>query len=451
MPGFDDDLAVIGAGSGGVRAARMAAQAGLRVTIYEASKLGGTCVNLGCIPKKLLSYGAHYRDDFQDAAGFGWQVEQPRFDWARLIAAKDRELTRLNGIYASLLHGAGVKLIEGHATLHDPHTIHANGQTRSAQTILIATGGVPVKPSIPGHELGDVSDAMFSLPHLPAHIVVIGGGYIAVEFASIFRGLGSHVTQLYRGDLFLRNFDDDLRTHLADAMQSHGVDLRFGCKLTSINKGDSDQRLRLDLDDGTELIADRVLFATGRKPNTEKLGLEHAGIACTERGAIQVDSYFRTTAQNIYAIGDVIDRVQLTPVAINEAMLFVDNLIHKKARSMAYHNIATAVFSNPNLATVGLSEQQARNEFDSIDIFKTSFKPLRGTLSGNEGKVLLKLVVDRKSDRVLGAHMAGPDAGEVIQALAVAIKAGACKADFDQTVAIHPTSAEEFVTMREAV
>jgi glutathione reductase (NADPH) len=450
MPEFDYDLFTIGAGSGGVRAARFAANFGARVAVAEERYLGGTCVNVGCIPKKLLSYAAHYHEDFQDAAGFGWSVGEPRFDWATLIANKDREIARLNGVYERLLNGSGVKILSARATVIDPHTVEVDGKRITAKHILVAVGGWPVVPQVRGIEHAITSNEAFHLKELPRRVVVGGGGYIAVEFASIFNGLGAQTTLLYRGDQLLKNFDADLGHTLAAEMKKKGVDLRFQVHLEQIRKNPAGD-LTLVMTDGSTLDCDVLMNATGRAPNTRNLGLEAAGVKMGKDGAIEVDTHFQTSVPSIHAIGDAINRMQLTPVALAEGMVVADRLFNTATRRMEYTNVPTAIFSHPNVATVGLSEAEARKQFGSVKIFRSSFKSMKHTLSGRDEKVMMKLVVDADSDRVLGAHMVGPDAGEIIQGFAVALNCGATKAQVDATIGIHPTAAEEFVTMREPV
>jgi glutathione reductase (NADPH) len=446
-PAFD--LFVIGAGSGGVRAARMAAQRGVRVAVAESGALGGTCVNLGCIPKKLYSYAAGYAADFEQARGFGWTVPTPSFDWATLKANRAAEITRLNGIYERLLLDAGVTLLRGRARLVAPGRVELGGERYAVHHVLVATGGHPVVPTLPGGELAVTSNEMFDLPEFPRRLVVVGGGYIACEFASIFRGLGARVTQLVRGEQVLRGFDTDVRDFVAGQMRHAGVDLRTGTELAAIERGGDG--LRLTLSGGVQLGADTVLQATGRRPNTAGLGLDALGVALDAEGAIVVDEHFQTTWPGVHALGDVIDRVQLTPVALAEAMVLVDRLFGDGRRGIDYELIPTAVFTHPNVATVGLTEAQARERHGELRIFRTDFKPLRHTLSGSTERVLMKLVVDAASDRVVGLHMVGEGAGEVVQGFAVAMKAGATKAQFDATIGIHPTVAEEFVTLRQPV
>ena len=443
------DLFVIGGGSGGVRAARMAAQRGARVALAEAGALGGTCVNLGCIPKKLYSYAAHYGEAFEESHGFGWHGEAPSFDWETLKRNRAIEIMRLNGVYEKLLIGAGVQLLRGRARLADEHTVEVAGERLRAGHVLVATGGAPHPPEFPGHELSISSNEMFDLEPFPRRLLVIGGGYIACEFASIFNGLGSRVTQLYRGTQVLRGFDDDIRAFVAAEMAKKGVDIRLDAQVASLQRGAGGLLARLA--DGSTLEVDAVLAATGRWPNAAGLGLEQAGVRTSERGAIVVDERFRTSVPHILAVGDVIDRVQLTPVALAEAMAVVDQLFGDGRRTVDYGNIPTAVFTHPNVGTVGQTEAQARERHGRLRIYRSEFKPLKHTLSMSGERALMKLVVDDASDRVLGVHMAGADAGEIVQGFAVALKAGATKAVFDATIGIHPTAAEEFVTMREPV
>jgi glutathione reductase (NADPH) len=448
MPTCDYDLYVIGAGSGGVRAARIAAGHGAKVGIAEADRVGGTCVIRGCIPKKLMAYAGHYSGDFEDAAGFGWSVDA-RFDWKTLIANKDREIDRLNGLYIKGLNAAGAELHQTQARLVDAHTIElSDGRSFRAEHILIATGGRPVLPDFPGAEHVIVSDEVFHLPEQPRRITIAGAGYIALEFASIFRGVGSEVTVMHRGPEILRGFDRDIRSTLQEEMAARGVQFRFNVEVASIEKGRNG--LQVTLNRGGGLEADVVMFAIGRRPNTGGLGLERAGIALGPGGAIPVDAYSRSSVSHIYAVGDVTDRVALTPVAIREGHAFADAVFGKKPWSVDYERIPTAVFSNPAVGTIGLTEEEARAR-GPVDIYRARFRPLRHTLSGRNERTMMKLVVDAASGRVLGVHMVGEDAPEIIQALAVAVRMGATKADFDATMALHPTSGEEFLTMREKV
>ena len=443
------DLFVIGAGSGGVRAARMAAQRGARVAVAEDAALGGTCVNLGCIPKKLYSFAAHYAESFEEAHGYGWTAAPPAFDWATLKRNRGAEITRLNGIYRQLLVGAGAKVIDGRARISGPHEVEVAGVHHSAERIVVATGGWPVPPDVPGGELAISSNEIFDLAEFPRRLVVVGGGYIACEFASIFNGLGAKVTQLYRGEQILRGFDDEVRGFVAAEMVKKGVDLRLGARATSLEKVAGG--IRVMLSDGNDTLADAVLYATGRAPNTAGLGLEAIGVALAPNGAVVVDDRYRTSVPHVFAVGDVIDRVQLTPVALAEAMALVEDLFGGTPRSVDYSHIPTAVFTHPNIGTIGFSEQAARARFAKIRVYRTDFKALRHTLSGNTERTMMKLIVDDANDRVVGLHMVGADAGETIQGFAVAMKAGATKAVFDATLGIHPTAAEEFVTMRQAV
>ncbi len=449
MSQYDYDLFTIGGGSGGVRASRFASQYGARVAIAESKDLGGTCVNVGCIPKKLMSYSAHFHEDFADAAGFGWTVGESRFDWQALIAGKDKEIVRLNGIYRKILDGAKVDIVEGYATVEDAHTVSVNGKRYTAAHILVATGGHPTVPDIPGKELGIVSDDFFHLTGLPKRSVVLGGGYIAVELASILNGLGSDVTLVYRGKHLLRGMDSELGVFLAEEMCKKGMKILFENNIEAL-KAAGDAR-QVTLTDGTGMEADCVLFATGRYANTAGMGLEKAGVVLTDKGAVKVDDNFISSVPSIHAIGDVIDRVALTPVALAEGMVVAARLFNKGGKEMSYANIPTAVFSHPNVGTVGLSEEDAHKQVGEVRIFKSEFKALKHTLSGNGERTFMKLVVDAQSDRVLGVHMVGADAGEIVQGFAVALQCGATKAQFDATIGIHPTSAEEFVTMRTPV
>ena len=447
------DFFVIGGGSGGVRAARMAAQRGARVVLAEAAALGGTCVNVGCIPKKLYSYAAHFAQEFEDAAGFGWHAGPARFDWHQLKANRAREISRLNGVYEKLLSSAGVELVRGWAQPLTARTVQvrtASGNQRYTAThVLIATGGTPSVPFFPGSEWVVSSDSMFDLDPFPKRLLVVGGGYIACEFASIFNGLGSKVTQLYRGPRVLRGFDNDVRAFIEVELRKHGVDLHTSADVKSIEK--TAHGLRAELADGRHVMADTVLYATGRVPNVNGLGLEAIGVKQASDGAIVVDEQYQTSVPAIHAIGDVTSRVQLTPVALGEAMALVDHLFGDGSRKMGYEFIPTAVFTHPNIATVGMTEAQARAKLGHVKVFRSEFSPLKNTLSGSKERTLMKLVVDAATDRVVGLHMVGPDAGEVVQGFAVALKAGATKAVFDSTIGIHPTAAEEFVTMRDAV
>ncbi|NLN67040.1 MAG: glutathione-disulfide reductase [Alcaligenaceae bacterium] len=444
---FDFDLFVIGAGSGGVRAARMAAQTGARVAAAEGAPLGGTCVNLGCIPKKLYSYAAHYAEAFEESHGYGWEGEKPVLNWETLKRQRATEISRLNGVYENLFKGAGVELIRGWATLQDPHTVTLdNGQSYTAKYILIATGGRPAVPDVPGKEYVITSNEIFDLPEFPQRLLVVGGGYIACEFASIFNGLGAHVTQLYRSEQVLRGFDREIRDFVAGEMRKAGVDLRVNANIASIEK--TGEGLKATLEDGSVLLTDQILYATGRAPNIKGLGFEALGGQTAKNGAIKVNERYQTSIPSIFALGDVTDRVQLTPVALAEAMVLVDDLFGKKQKTMSYEYIPTAVFTHPNIGTVGYSEEGAREKFGQIRVFRSEFRPLKHTLSGSSARVFMKLIVDVATDKVVGMHMVGDDAGEIIQGFAVAVKAGVTKAVFDSTIGIHPTAAEEFVTMR---
>ena len=449
MSKYDYDLFVIGGGSGGVRAGRIAARHGAKVALAEERYLGGTCVNVGCVPKKLLVYASHYREHFEDAAGFGWSVGERRFDWTRLIANKNREIARLNDIYKKLLEDAGVEIVTSRAALLDAHTIDVAGRRLTAETILVAVGGWPVMPSIPGIEHAISSNEAFFLKDLPARVAVVGGGYIACEFAGIFNGMGSRVIQLYRGPLFLRGFDNDVRTHLAEETRKKNVDLRFNVEIAKIEKMDG--ALRALLTTGDTLEVDCVMFATGRAPSTKGIGLEKAGVRLDGHGAIMVDEFSRTNVPNIYAVGDVTNRINLTPVAIAEGHAFADTVFGKVPTKPDHANVPHAVFSQPEVSVVGLTEEEARKRLGSVQIFRTSFRPMKHTLSGRNERALMKLVVERASDKVVGVHMVGEGAAEIVQGLAVAVKAGATKRDFDRTIGIHPTAAEEFVTMRTPV
>lgn len=448
---YDFDLFVIGAGSGGVRAGRFAAGFGARVAVAESRYLGGTCVNVGCVPKKLLVYGAHYAEDFEQAKSFGWSIGEPGFDWATLIANKDRQIQHLNGIYRNLLVNSGVTLLEGHAALKGPHEIEVNGQTYSAEHILIATGGWPQVPDIPGREHAITSNEAFYLKQLPKRIVIVGGGYIAVEFASIFHGLGAQTTLMYRGEMFLRGFDGSVRSHLHEELTKRGMEVRFNADIERIEKL-ADSSLQLFLKDGSEVNTDCVFYATGRRPMLDNLGLEHVDVKLSKEGFVEVDEHYQSSEPSILAIGDVIGRVQLTPVALAEGMAVARRLFKPHDyRAVDYTHIATAVFSLPNIGTVGLTEEAAKAAGHDVQVFESRFRPMKLTLTDNQERTLMKLVVDAKTDRVLGCHMVGPEAGEIIQGLAIALKAGATKRQFDDTIGVHPTLAEEFVTMRSPV
>ncbi len=443
---YQYDLYVIGAGSGGVRASRMSAARGARVAVAESTYLGGTCVNVGCVPKKLFVYGSHFAEEFEDSERFGWQVGERTFHWPTLRDNKTAEIERLNGIYQNLLDGAGVDTHRGHAQLRDAHTVEVDGTRYTADKILIATGSRPFVPEFPGSEHVITSNEAFYLDTFPKRAVVVGGGYIAVEFAGIFAGLGAETHLIYRGPLFLRGFDEGIRAFVRDELEKKGIHLHFE---ENVARVDADRTVHLT--SGGTLSADTVLYATGRRPNTANLGLESVGVTLTDAGAVAVDDYFQTSVDNIYAIGDVIDRMQLTPVAIGEGMCIAHNLFGTgEKRKQDYDNVPTAVFCQPNIGTVGLTEEAARERFE-IDVYESVFRPMKHTISGRDERTLMKLLVRRSDDVVVGLHMAGPDAGEIVQGMAVALKAGATKAHFDATVGIHPTAAEEFVTMREPV
>lgn len=448
MAQYDFDLFVIGAGSGGVRASRMAAALGARVGVAEDLYLGGTCVNVGCVPKKLFAYAAHFAEDFEDAAGFGWDLQKAGFTWSRLLENKNAEITRLNGIYRNLLVSAGVTLVEGRARFVDSHRVIVGDTTYSAERILIATGGWPHIPEFPGNEHVISSNDVFFLNELPRRTVVVGGGYIAVEFASIFHGLGCDTSLLYRGELFLRGFDKDVREHMARTFEAKGLDLQFNADVARIDKLD-DGSLRLTLKNGETLETDLVLYATGRHPNLAGLGLENTQVKLTDKGFVEVDELYQTSDPAVFAVGDVTDTVQLTPVALAEGMALARRLYKPDEYiPVDYEHIATAVFCIPNIATLGLNEEQARAAGHRLKVYESRFRAMRNTLAGRAEQSFMKLIVDKDSDRILGIHMIGPDAGEIIQGLAVAVKAGATKAVFDATLGIHPTAAEEFVTMR---
>ncbi|MBJ9976540.1 glutathione-disulfide reductase [Pseudomonas sp. S75] len=447
---YDFDLFVIGAGSGGVRAARFAAGFGAKVAVAESRYLGGTCVNVGCVPKKLLVYAAHVADEMEQASGYGWSLEEGHFDWSRLIANKNREIERLNGIYRDLLVGSGVTLLQGHARITGPHEVEVEGQRYSAAHILIATGGWPDVPDIPGKELAITSNEAFYLKQLPRRVLVVGGGYIAVEFAGIFQALGADTTLLYRGELFLRGFDGAVREHLKQELQRRGMDLQFNADVQRIDQ-QADGSLKATLKDGRELIADCILYATGRRPMLDDLGLENTDVELDERGYIRVDDHYRTTEPSVLALGDVIGRVQLTPVALAEGMAVARHLFKpEQYRPVDYQNIPTAVFSQPPIGTVGLTEEQALEAGHTLKIFESRFRAMKLTLTDVQEKTLMKLVVDAETDKVLGCHMVGADAGEIVQGLGIALKAGATKQQFDETIGVHPTAAEEFVTLRTA-
>jgi glutathione reductase (NADPH) len=446
----DVDLFVIGAGSGGVRAARIAAGHGARVMIAEEYRIGGTCVIRGCIPKKLMVYASRFAHEFEDAAGFGWTVPPASFDWPTLIANKDKEIARLEGVYRTNLEKADVEIVKSRAVIEDETTVRllASGARVRCGHILVATGAAPFAGHpIPGVEHAISSNEVFHLPALPAEIVIQGGGYIAIEFACIFAGLGSRVKLVYRGENILRGFDDDVRSHLRNEMEMRGIEVIVGEVVTAIHKQDA--RCTVTLTGGRMIGADRVLFAMGRKPNIANLGIEQAGIRTAPFGGIAVDAYSRTSVPNIYAIGDVTNRINLTPVAIREGHAFADTVFGGRPTVVDHTNVPTSVFSEPEVGAVGLTETQARERLARVDIYKSTFRPLKATLSGRHTRMLMKLVVDGVTDRVVGVHIVGEGAAEMIQLIGVAVKMGATKADLDATMAVHPTAAEELVTMRE--
>jgi glutathione reductase (NADPH) len=427
-----------------VRASRVAASYGARVAIAESGRFGGTCVNVGCIPKKLFSYAAHYREDFEVAKSFGWTLGEPRFDWRTLLANKDREIARLNGVYESVLAKAGAQILRARATVLDAHAVEAGGRRYTARHILVATGSWPQVPQIPGRELAITSNEAFFLEKLPRRALVVGGGYVALEFASIFNGLGVDTTLAYRGPRLLRGFDADLGERIAEEMRRKGVVIRLQSNPAKLEKG-----IKVTFEHGAAQEVDLVMFATGRNPNTAGLGLEAAGVRLAADGAVVVDEYLKSSVDSIHAIGDVTNRLNLTPVATAEGMCLARTLFRGEPTPMDHANVPTAVFSDPNVAAVGLAEEAARERFGRVDVYKTAFRALKHTLGSHEERTFMKLVVDAASQRVVGAHMIGADAGEIIQGVAIAVKLGATKAQFDATIGIHPTAAEEFVTMRE--
>ncbi|OJH36431.1 glutathione-disulfide reductase [Cystobacter ferrugineus] len=446
MPDYDFDLFTLGGGSGGVAASRRAGGYGARVALCEDQAVGGTCVHRGCVPKKLLVHGAHFRAEFEDAVGHGWSIAEPGFDWKKLQAGKDRELERLDGVYRRLLHESGVRLIEGRGRVVDAHTVEVNGQRHTARYILVATGSHPFLPQLPGIEHVITSDGALRLPELPRRVAIVGGGYIGVEFAGIFNALGSRVTMFLRGGTVLRGFDDDVRAVLAEEMRKKGIELRTESLLRGIEKqADGSLSVLAGLE---TLEVDTVLFATGRVPNTKGLGLEEVGVELDERGAVKVDEWSRTRVESIYAVGDVTDRINLTPVAIAEGRAVAETLFHDNPTRMDHTGVASAVFSQPPVGTVGCTEREARSKHGAVDVYVSSFRPMKHVLSGRDERVMLKVIVARESDRVLGIHMVGADAPEIIQGLAVALKCGVTKKQLDATVGIHPTVAEEFVTLR---
>ena len=449
MSEFDYDLFVIGGGSGGVRAARIAAGHGAKVAIAEEYRFGGTCVIRGCVPKKLLVYASRFHDEFEDAAGFGWSMSQPSFDWPRLIANKDAEITRLEGLYRGGLERAGVTIMQARAELADAHTLTVQPGNRkiTARTILVATGGRPVVPEVPGVGHAITSNEAFNLDALPKSILIVGGGYIAVEFACIFNGLGVDTTLLYRGAKILRGFDEELRDYLTEELFKRRIDVVCNAEIAAIDKGWT--HLKATLKDGSTVETAKVMYATGRDPNTKGLGLEAAGVKLGEKGEIIVDKYSRSSVENIYAVGDVTNRVNLTPVAIREGHAFADTVFGNKPTAVDHELVPTAVFSTPEIGTVGLPEALARERYPKLDVYKARFKPLKHTLSGRDERMFMKLLVDGESGRVVGCHILGDDAAEIVQMAAIAMRLGATKADFDATMALHPSASEELVTMRE--
>jgi glutathione reductase (NADPH) len=447
MPRYDFDMITLGAGSGGVASSRRAGAYGARVAIVEELRVGGTCVLRGCVPKKLLVYGAQFADAFADAGGFGWSVAPAEFDWPALIAAKDKEIARLSQIYVNMLNNAHVEIIEGSGVVVDPHTVEVGGRTYTAENMLIAVGGWPETPDIPGIEHVISSNEALDLPVLPKRIVIVGGGYIAVEFAGIFRGFGCEVVEIIRREEVLRGFDEDIRVHLGQEMRGRGIDIRGSTQVARINKTTGGYTVRTT--DGKEIQTDCVMYATGRKPNTDGLGLAEIGVELTKNGAVVVDEWQRSSVSNIYAVGDVTDRINLTPVAIGEGRAIAETLYHDNPMKMDHAGVPSAVFSQPPVAVVGLNEEEARQKYGEVDVYQARFKPMKNTLSGRDERTFVKLVVDAASDRVLGCHMLGVDAPEIVQGLSIALKCGATKQQFDQTIGIHPSAAEEFVTLRD--
>jgi glutathione reductase (NADPH) len=447
---YDFDLFVIGVGSGGVRAARMASTYGAKVATAEDRYMGGTCVNVGCVPKKLFVYASHFNEEYHHAEGFGWGKAAPEFDWPTLLKNKNTEISRLNGIYQGLLDNAGVTHFDGRARIVDEHHVSIGDKVISTEKILIATGGWPSVPEFPGTEHVITSNEAFFLESLPKRSLVVGGGYIAVEFAGIFAGLGIDSHLSYRGPLFLKNFDEDVRHVVADELVKKGIDLHFNTNVEKIDK-QADGSFLVSFKEGHSMEVDLVMYATGRVPNVTDIGLENVEVKQGKNGAILVDDEYRTSVNNIFALGDVTDKIQLTPVAIREAMAFVQTQYLNQPTKMDYEGIATAVFCQPNIGTVGLTEAEAKEKYGEVDIYRSNFKAMKHTLSGSDEGSMMKIIVDRATDKVVGVHMVGAEAGEIIQGIAIALKAGATKAVFDATVGIHPTSAEEFVTMREPV
>lgn len=446
---YDYDLFVIGAGSGGVRVARMAAGHGARVAIAEDRYFGGTCVNVGCVPKKLYVYASQFSESFTGSTGFGWSVSESKFDWAKLVANKDAEIARLQNVYENLLENSGVNVVNGRANLVDAHTVKIAEKIYTAERILVATGGWPFVPDVEGKEHIVTSNEIFNLPKLPKKMVIVGGGYIAVEFAGIMHGLGVDVTVFERGNKLLRGFDEDIRDFLMHEMTKKGIKFIFN---TSVNRINHDSKgLTVHTVTGETVLTDLVMYATGRVPNTKGIGLENVGVALDKVGAIIVNDNYQSNISSIYALGDVTNRVNLTPVATAEGMALANKLYASKANQVDYEYIPTAVFCQPSIGTVGLTEAEACEKYSEVDIYKTDFKPMKNTLAGFKERIFMKIIVVRSTDKVVGLHMVGPDAGEIIQGFAVAIRAGATKAIFDSTIGVHPTAAEEFVTMRKSV
>ena len=454
MSGYDYDLFVIGAGSGGVRAARLAALSGAKVAVAEEYRVGGTCVIRGCVPKKFMVYASEFSHEFETARGYGWTIGETAFDWRRFLMAKDQEIARLSGIYTSNLMKAGVDLVLGTARFTGPHSLEITGKDGavrqvSAAKILIATGGRPTRPTdVPGAQFGITSEEAFHLPQLPKRMVIVGGGYIAVEFAGIFHGLGVDVTLIYRGPNILRGFDEDVRSHLADELKSRGLRVLLSCQHERIEKRE-DGVLVSHVGEGLTLESEVVMFATGREPHVKDLGLEAAGVALNAKGAVAVDDFSRTNVPHIWAVGDVTDRMALTPVAIREAQAFAETEFYGRPSHFDHADVPTAVFSQPPVGVVGLTEAEARHKLGAVDIYMTRFRPMKTTFYGGQGRFLMKLIVERASDKVVGCHIVGPDSAEMIQMAAIAVKAGLTKAQWDATCALHPSAAEELVTLRE--
>lgn len=447
MAEYDFDLFVIGAGSGGVRTARMTAKFGKRVAVAEEWNLGGTCVNVGCVPKKLMVYASHFADDFRDSAGYGWAVEKPSFDWKTLIDNKDTEIKRLNGIYERMLDNSGVTIVRGTGVITGEHTVQVGDKTYTAERIMIAVGGWPIIPDVAGAEHIKNSNDVFTLDRLPKRVLVLGAGYIAVEFAGIFHGLGAETTLLHRNDKILRGFDRETADFLTEQMAEKGINIKLNDQVAKVEKtGDA---YTVTTQNGDTITADFILSAIGRTPKTDGLGLDTVGINTTASGHITVNDQFQTNVPSIYALGDVVGRMQLTPVALGEAMVWVHNTYNSENRHMSYDDIPTAVFSQPNMGTVGLTEEQATEQYGKLRLYTSSFRAMKNTLAGNSEKTFMKIIVDDKSDRVVGVHMVGADAGEIMQGIGIALKCKATKAQFDSTIGIHPTSAEELVTMRD--